>query len=388
MKNVPWKLLWVLPLVLVAGGCRESKPVAPPPQVGIHTVTKSPITIAVPAVGEAKASDSVNLVPRVQGFLRKRNFQEGARVKAGQTLFLIEPELYEAKVKAAEAAVEKARAGKTNADSDYLRQKELTEKDATSVRVFENAKAKKMESDADLKSAEAELATAKLNLGYTRMTAPFDGWVGLSAVSEGNLVKPDSGALATLLKTDPMRVEFVLNELDLLRLLKYRHAPTDMLTVRLRFQDGTTYGKTGKISFWDNRLSASTGTLKLQALFDNAKGELISGMFVRVSLEPAKPAEELLVPLLALMDDLTGEYVYTVAADGTVRRTQIKTGYKDDTFAVVESGLKAGDRVIVTGTQGVRPGSKATVKPATVTPATEKPVTSPAAAPKTGATVQ
>lgn len=355
----------LLAALLLSGGCRESEKPAEERATTVLVVPATPgfLLQSASAIGSVKADAEVNLVARVEGFLEKRLFEEGKPVKKGQLLYQIEPDIYAARVKSAEAALEKAKAGLQNATIEYDRQKTLVNKDATSERAFDNATAEKRRADAEVKSAEAELALAQRNLEYTKIFSPFDGVIGLSAVSEGNLVDKSTGTLATVVSVDPVRVEFVVNELDLIELLKIKSDQAmPELRVRLFLQDGSKYGEPGKISFWDNRVSSSTGTLALQALFPNPKRKLVTGMFVRIAVGPAEPRSGLLLPETAVMSDQAGEYVYVVGPDRRVSRRDLKTGYRDGGFLVVNSGLQAGEQVIVEGIQKVRPGALADPK--------------------------
>lgn len=345
---------------LLLAGCEKEAPApAAPPQVEVITAAEAPIAETIPAVGVAKAYDEVNLVARVEGYLVNRNFKEGQEVKKDQLLYEIEPVLYRAQVEAAEAELAKAKANLANAVEQYNRQQTLLKGDATSERAFQNAEADKLSAEADVRGCQARLETANQNLEYTRISAPFDGWVGLSAVSTGNLVNLETGTLAKVVKTDPMRVEFVITEMDILKMHEFRKDGRNPdVKVSLSFQDGTVYPIEGKISFWNNEINNTTGTLKLQAVFPNPDRKLLPGMFVRVKLEPRQPSTKLLLPLAALMNDQAGDYVYLVTPDGTVKRQTLKTAFRDDSFAVVTDNLKPGDRVVVKGLQKVRPGSK------------------------------
>ncbi|MBS1369626.1 MAG: efflux RND transporter periplasmic adaptor subunit [Lentisphaeria bacterium] len=343
-------------------GCREkAAPAVPePPLVKVVPATAGYMFESASAIASIKAYDEVNLVARVEGFLVKRLFEEGKPVKKGQLLYEIEPEVYAAKVKAAEAELEKAYANQKNADIEYERQKTLDRQDATSKRAFDNAAAGKQEADAAVKGAEANLALAKQDLSYTKIHSPFDGQIGLNTYSVGNLVDQNSGTLATVVKVDPVRVEFVITEFELIKLLRLQKgAEAPKIRVRLFLQDGSEYSQPGEIAFWSNRVNTSTGTFQLQAVFPNPKRELMAGMFVRVNIGPAEPAKSLLVPLIALMADQAGNYVYVVEPDGRVQRRNLELGYRDRRNVVVESGLRAGDKVIVEGVQKVRPGSPA-----------------------------
>ncbi len=387
-------------VLLAAGlisGCQpEEMPAPPPPEVRVFPVREGEITESIAAIGEVKAWDSVDLVARVEGYLRKRNFQEGGQVRKGQLLYQIEPEIYQAEVKSAEAALDKARAARQNAEREYQRQQTLDQKQATTERVLELAESSKLEAEANVRSAEAALETARQNLSYTEITAPFDGWIGLSPISEGNLVNLNSGPLTTLQKIDPVRVEFVLNEMDLLALQQYlpkrsgaqtgkpeaKTGPEEepRIRVTLFLQDGSRYAQPGRIRFWDNQLNTSTGTLKLQAEFANPQRRLIPGMFAKVELAPPQPHRALVIPEQALMTDQAGDYVYVVDSDGVVSRRTIRTGYRDQGLVVVTDKLQPGEQVIVEGVQQVRPGGRARAVPLTEPAAPGAPATAAQAA--------
>ena len=347
---------------LFSFGCREKTAPAgaKPPLVKVVPATEGYMFESVSAIASVKAYEEVNLVARVEGFLVKRLFGEGDAVKKGQLLYEIEPEIYEAKVHVAEAELDKARASQQNATSEYERQKTLVGQEATSKRKFDEATAAKLEADAAVEEATANLALAKQNLSYTKIFSPFDGQIGFNTYSMGNLVSQSSGTLATVVTVDPMRVEFVINELDLLQLLRMRTgSEKPKVRVRLFLQDGVEYEEEGKIAYWSNRVDPRTGTFLLQALFPNKKWQLMAGMFVRVNIGPDEPNKSVLIPQTALMADLAGDYVYVVGKDGKVERRDLELGYRDRVNVVVESGLKPGEAVIVEGVQKVRPGGLA-----------------------------
>ncbi|MBQ7696768.1 MAG: efflux RND transporter periplasmic adaptor subunit [Lentisphaeria bacterium] len=363
-KTVLSLTLLSLSALLIGTGCNRKAQATPrpAPEVKAVKVQELPYRPSTLVIAEIKAFDEVNLVARVEGYLRKRHFKEGARVKKDQLLFEIEPEVYQAKVKAAEAKLTKAQAAQKNADTDYNRQRKLLTTKAVSEQNYDKAEAAKLEADAEVKNAEAELQLAKQNLSYTKIYAPFDGNVGLSAYSEGNLVNISSGTLATVVRNNPVRVEFVISELQLLFLLRERIESEDPLEFKLITQDGGEYPREGKISFWDNKVNTSTGTFRIQAEFDNPEGFLTAGMFCRIRIRVKKSLKGILVPEEALMMDQAGEYVYVIGADGTVSRKNVKVSYREKGFAAVSSGVKAGDVVIDEGTQQVKPGAKARAK--------------------------
>ena len=345
-------------------GCDRKAPAAPAalPEVRALKLKMLPYTPSQVVIAEVKPMDEVNLVARVEGFLRKRHFKEGARVKKGELLFEIEPELYRARVKAAQAKLTRARVAAKNADTDYRRQRQLLTTKAVSERTFDRVEAAKLEADADVKSAEAELEIAQKDLSYTRITAPFDGVVGLSNYSEGNLVNAASGTLATLVRNDIVRVEFSVSELQLLKMLDRTGAGRDDFKFELITQDGKVYPEKGKLSFWDNKVNTGTGTFRIQAEFPNPQRHLTPGMFGRIRMTLLKPRKGVIVPEEALMVDQAGEYLYTVAPDGRVARRNVQASYREKGFAVIKNGLKAGEVIIDAGTQHVRPGAKCRVK--------------------------
>ena len=332
------------------------------PEVSAIKLAPAPYSPSGVLIAEAKAFDEVNLVARVEGFLKKRLFTEGAKVKKGELLYEIEPEIYMAKVKAAQAKLTKAQAARNNADTDYKRQRQLLSAKAVSERTYDRVEAAKLEADADVKAAEAELELAKQNLAYTQIRAPFDGVIGLSNYSEGNLVNPNSGTLATVVKTDPMRVEFAISENQLLDLAGNKGDRRNRLEFRFLTQDGKIYPFPGKISFWDNKINTTTGTFRVQAQFPNPDGKLTAGMFGRILMRTKTPRKGLLIPEEALMQDQAGEYVYIITPEGTVARRNVKITYREKGMAVISSGVKAGDIVIDSGLQHVRPGGKAKAK--------------------------
>ncbi|MCP3968275.1 MAG: efflux RND transporter periplasmic adaptor subunit [Lentisphaerae bacterium] len=348
---------------LFLAGCKPKRPVIKPSSaVVVVPVKLGNIVASTIIIGQVKAYDKVELVARVKGFLQKRNFIEGELVKKGQLLFLIEQDQYKADVIKAKAAVMSAMADKKNADIDYERQRALYQKRAVAQKEFDNAAANKMSADASVLKAQAELKNAELDLSYTQIKAPFDGIVGLAAYSVGNVVGPDSDSLDSIVKVDPVRVQFNLSEVDVLRIQKEiikegkdrkKEVP---IIVKLIFQDGSEYGRTGKITFWNNQVNSSTGTFLMQATFENPNVLLLPGMYVRVQLEGRKSYKALLIPQVAVSSEQTGDYVMVVNKDKKAVRRKVELGRKKGLNVEVKSGLKEGELVVTEGLQKIREG--------------------------------
>lgn len=263
--------------------------------------------------GRVEAKYTVDLVARVQGFLQKSYFKEGDFVKKGQLLFLIEPHEYEIAVKNAQAAISSANASLVNAEKNLVRAKELVKQDFVSKSYYDDALAQRDLYKGNLDSGRAQLAQAKLNLSYTKITAPVDGKMGKILITEGNLVNLSSGTIAKLISTNPIYVTFTLKSEDY---LKFKRADSTQdvsnTIVNLKLSDGTKYNKAGKVEFIDNAVDISTGTITMRATFENPDNLLVPGDYITVYLNPINPRSELLVPMEAVQDSADGFFVYVI----------------------------------------------------------------------------
>ncbi|MCB2188640.1 MAG: efflux RND transporter periplasmic adaptor subunit [Deltaproteobacteria bacterium] len=337
---------------------------APPPAVIVAIIIEKDVNPPLDFVGKVEAVQAVDLRARVQGFLRKVAFTEGSQVQAGDLMYVIEQDLYQAGVDLAKAKVAEAEASLTKAQQ-YLRRVKMTKPGSVSVTDVETAQANEEAAIAVLAEAKANLEEAKINYGYTTIEAPITGRVGHTAITRGNLVGPSSGILARIVQTDPIRVVYSITENRLPEIQEARGASGEegwkTRVVHLRLPDGRMYPLAGKIEFMDNQVDYTTGTIAFRALFDNPQAALIPGQYVTVVETARQPRLMAVVPQAAVLEDREGRYVFVVDNKDQAELRRIVTGPEVGTDWVAEKGLKAGERIIVEGLQKVRPGQP--VKP-------------------------
>lgn len=331
--------------------------------VGVVTAERKAINQSADFVGRIDAINKVEVRARVKGFLDEVLFTEGDTIKAGAALYQIEKGLFEADVEQAQGALERAKAALTLAGLQRQRAEDLLARNSGTVVARDQAIAEENSAKGSVLSAEASLATARINLGYTRIASPIDGKIGKTAITKGNVVGPDSGVLATIVSQDPMYVSFPISQRALTEAAeKGGKRSADELTVSLRFSDGTTYDQTGRMNFIDVTVNRSTDTVLARATMPNPNGLLIDGQFVRVTLQTATPEEKVLVPQSALIADQQGTYVFVVE-DGKAAVRRVVPNVSIGADIVIESGLKGGELVIVEGLQGVRAGTAVRATP-------------------------
>lgn len=357
-----WLCAGALVFGLVAPAYAQSaSPEAVP--VGVVKAERKAISQSADFVGRVDAIDKVEVRARVKGFLEEVLFKEGDRIKAGDPLYMIEKGLFEAAVEQAQGALERAKAALTLAGLQRQRAEDLLARNSGTVVARDQTIAEEASAKGAVLSAEADLATARINLGYARITSPIDGKVGRTAITKGNVVGPDSGVLTTIVSQDPMYVTFPISQRALIEAAEKggKRSP-DELTVSLKFSDGSTYDQTGKMNFIDVTVNRSTDTVLARAGIANPRGLLIDGQFVRVTLQTAETEEKVLIPQSALIADQQGTYVFVVE-DGkaAVRRVTVSASVGAD--IVVDDGLKGGELVIVEGLQGVKPGAAVRANP-------------------------
>jgi membrane fusion protein (multidrug efflux system) len=346
-----------------------------PPAVGVVEATRLPITETSEFLGRIEAINRVNVVARVTAFLEQRLFTEGAEVRRGDQLYHLERAPFEADLASKQAVVAQLQATLANAKLTADRARTLLGGPAGQQSTYDAAIADQRSLEAQVQSAEAQVRSSQINLDYTTITAPIDGKIGRTAVTEGNVVSAGSGVLTTIVSQDPMYVTFPVPLRQGLE-LRARYAPRgglEAVVIRLRLPDGRMYGQSGKLNFVDNTIAQNTDTIALRGEIANpilhaAAGatvhELTDGEFVTVLLEGVEPVEVLAIPRSAVLSDQQGDYVLTVGADNKAAQRRVQLGQSTPTIAAVISGLAAGDKVIVEGLQRVRAGQSVTPGPA------------------------
>lgn len=367
MKNIS-SLLAALLCATLFNGCSKHKRIPrKPPSVTVVKVRSDKLKREWILIAQTVADNTVDLKARVDGFLEKRNFKEGDFVKKGTILFQIEKDQYKINVDRAKAEVAVKKALLENATLTYKRNKTLLKSHTVSQAEYDQAKADKLAAQGNLDASKAALDDAKLNLSYTDIIAPMDGAIGLSNYSVGNLVGTNTGTLANMVSLDPMCVEFNVSEGDFL----FAHKKAEeskmsfkellaLLKVRLILSDGSTYEHPGKIYFWNNKVSASTGTVLMRAHFPNPKHFLLPGQYGKVGILSSKEDKTTFIPQVAVLSDIGGKYVLIVDDKGVVAIRRLELGYTFETMVTIKKGLKPGDMVITQGLQKVRPGMKVT----------------------------
>lgn len=362
----------VAPLLLIlaaASAAAQQPPASGPPQVVVAPATERAVHESVDFVGRVQAVNTVELRARIEGFLTERNFTEGDFVDKDELLFLIQPEQYKAAVEMAEAQLSSAQARKRRTELEVERQQTLRQKGAASQAALDDATTNDLEAKAQVQEAEANLTQAKLNLSYTKISAPFDGRIGMATYSVGNLVSPSSQPLATVVQLDPIYAEFGVSETDIVSVMQeHRIDPTNpadgVLEVSLILPNGKPYRQTGKITFINNEVDPRTGTVTLRATFPNPNRVLLPGQYVSVTLSQTQAEQRLTIPQAAVQLDQAGHFVLTLDDQNKVQRTPITVGKRQGAYWVVDSGLKEGQMVIVQGQQKVTAGAEVNPVPA------------------------
>jgi RND family efflux transporter MFP subunit len=366
MSVRPARAAFLILLGLSAVACaKKAPPPAGPATVTVSQPLQKDVTDWDDFLGRFEAVDSVDIRPRVSGYLTEIGFKDGEVVKKGQTLFVIDPRPYQAALDQAKAQTQRAEASLTNAKTLLERGKTLLNARAISQEELDNRQATALQATADLAAAQANERNAALNVGFTRVIAPLSGRVSDRRVAVGNLVAADTTVLTTLVSLDPIRFTFDGSEALYLKYQRDNRIGTRRSSrdasnpVLIRLQDETDYRWKGRMDFVDNALSAGTGTIRGRAVVDNPGNFLTPGMFGHLRLLGSAPYKALLVPDKAVQTDQTIQVVYVLGSDGVVHQQQIQPGPVVGGLRVIKSGLKPTDVVVIDGLTRVKPGDKA-----------------------------
>jgi membrane fusion protein (multidrug efflux system) len=362
-SSLRWTLAIGAMSFIVSCGAAVAQGAPPPPAVSVAPVVSRQVTATGDFIGRVTAINKVDIVARVAGFLEERNFTEGQQVKKGDLLFRIEQATYKAAVDQQRANLAKAKATETNAALQLQRGKELVRNSNIPQATLDQRAADDAAAKADVLQAEATLEQAEINLGYTEIRSPIDGRIGLAIFTEGNLVQPSSGTLATIVSQDPIYVIFPVSERDIIayraRVAKSGDKSPNV-TIHITLPNGSQYPHPGTSNFLDVQVDANTDTVAVRAQVPNPDGLLIPGGVVGVTTERGAPQSALVVPQSAVQLDQAGRYVLVVDQAKKVELRRVTTGVERGRDIIVTDGLKEGELVIVEGIQKVRPGQVVT----------------------------
>jgi membrane fusion protein (multidrug efflux system) len=334
--------------------------------VGVVKAERKPIAQTGDFVGRVEAISRVEIRARITGFLEEVVFKEGDLIKEGTPLYRIEKGLFLAQVEQAEAALERSKAAKILSAVQLSRAEQLAEKQAGSLAARDQARSDDQQAHGASIADEANLATARINLGYTDIVSPITGKVGRTNLTKGNVVSPSSGPLTVIVSQDPMYVSFPVSQREFLRVqAQGQQVDISGIKARVHFADGRAYQHEGRINFVDVQVDRSTDTILVRATFPNPDGALVDGQFVRVQVERGKPEEKVMIPQAALIADQEGVYVFAVEGGKAVVK-RIKPGDERGTGVAIDEGLMGGELVIVDGLSLLRPGTAVRANPSRI----------------------
>lgn len=382
--------VWVMAIVLIAVVASVSyfilhkKPVAAElPKVEVETVGLTNVNIYGEYVGRIRAQQFVEIHARVEGYLEKMCFKEGSYIQKGQTLFIIDPRLYKAHANKASAMLNKAKAQARKAKRDLDRTKPLYEQNAASQLDLDNAEAAYESAMAEVVVNEADLTQAQLTLGYTQVTSPISGYISERVADIGTLVGPSAGKslLATVMKSDTVRVDFSMTALDY---LKGKDRNVNLGSddpnrkwdsyVTITLSDGSEYPYKGLVDFADPQVDPKTGTFSVRAEMPNPDRTLLPGEVTRVKVLLDVREDAIVVPTKALVIEKNGAYIYVIRKDRTVEKRFVETGPEVGKNTVIERGLAKGEQIVVEGMHKLTHGMKAEPVPSYAMPK-KKPAT-------------
>lgn len=380
------KKVWIAVGIVIAAvavviwlGTRQAPPAVELPTVEVSAVDTSRVNIYGEYVGHIRAQQFVEVRARVEGYLERMLFKEGSYVDKGQTLFIIDPQLYQAHLSRARAQLNKAKAQAQKAGHDLERIRPLYEQKAASQLDLDNAIAAAESANAEVNVAQADVTQAELTLGYTRVTSPISGYISERMADIGTLVGPSGGKslLATVVKSDTVRIDFSMTALDYLR-SKDRNVSlgsdnesekfTSYVTITL--PDGSEYPMKGRVDFADPQVDPQTGTFSVRAEMPNPNRELLPGEFTKVRVLLDRRDRAIEIPTKALVVEKGAAYVYVVRADSVVEKRFIETGPETDNKVIVERGLAPGEKIVTEGYHKLSHAMK--INPVTATETDDK----------------
>ena len=333
----------------------------PPPPVSVAAAIEKQVINTDEFPGRIEAVESVVVRARVNGYIESVHFKPGATVRKGDLLFVIDPRPFQAEVARAEATLSNTRAQLDLARTELARNELLLAERATSRREYDDAAAKVRQLDAQIKANQASLDIARLNLAYTRISSPIDGRVGKAEITVGNLVQgegPNSPTLTTVVSSNPVYASFEADEATYLR---YIAAARSGLSVAVALADEQGFPHSGRLEFVDNRVDPQSGTVRMRAILANKDGRFSPGLFARIRIgESAAPRKAVVVADRAIGTDQSKRFVLVVNDENKAEYREVRIGRLVEGLRVVESGLQAGEVIVVNGLQRVRPGAPVT----------------------------
>ena len=343
---------------IMQGKAMKNKPAQ---TVTVQEIETKNVIRSFDAPGRVMSKYRVDVMARISGYLLKSYFKEGDTVRAGQTLFLIEPTEYSNASNVAAANVKNLKAQLVYAEKQLARAAELVKKNYIAKAQYDQILSQRDALRAQLASAQASLNDANRNLGYTNVKSPVNGKVGIINVTVGNYVSPTSGALTTINSTNPIYVTFPIESADFQALAVADKSNNKNRKVELILNGGTKYSKLGVQDFQDNKVDQTTGTVTMRATFANPNNELIHGEFVTVKLYSNNPVEVPVAPVTAVLENQAGKYVYKLDDKNLPQLVYVKTGEQNGDNWIIKEGLQKGDRIVTEGLQKVIPGKPVTI---------------------------
>lgn len=336
----------------------KQRALAKTPAVTVEEVQTREVTRQYEATARVAAKYRVEVLARINGYLTKSFFKEGDYVKAGQILFEIEPQQYEYAASQAKANLDNAKSQYTYYEKQLARYKQLVQQDYIARSDYDNILSQRDAYKAQVASAESAYRDAQRNLGYTRVKSPVDGRVGMISVTEGNYVSMNSGPLTTINSNDPMYITFPIESKNYAELVRIDKSANVNRDVEFIFSSGQKYKYKGVQDFHDNKIDESTGTITMRGTFPNPDDELIHGDFGKIIIYSKEKDSTPVIPQTATLENQEGRYVFILDEDNLPKMSYIKTmGQTDDDKWIIQSGVKAGDRILTSGLQKVVPGN-------------------------------